>query len=185
MIKEKSGVTAELLPLHVYLHRRVRDCPGLTNVQIAEALGYERPNVVAMMLTGSMKVPVAKVPALAKVLEVDPVALLRRVMDAYNPEVWATLEQVIGKGSIATKNEVALLEAIRSLTGHDDLALHSDAVFMADLTSLVLAAHDRYLQVTLATRPGDKARHQNAAMLELFRRQAQERSSLLRSFKGD
>lgn len=187
MRKEKSVVNAELMPLHTYLHRRVREMPELTNVRIAQALGYDRPNVVAMMFTGSMKVPVNKVPALARVLELDPVALLRRVMLANSPEIWETIEQVVGKSSLATASEVALIDEVRDLLGSDDVPLHADGKFMAELTTLLLAAHDRYLRGVLATsRDGQtlrdsKAGRGNAAMLELFRRQALERAALLRT----
>ena len=187
MRKRKSAVSAELMPLHTYLHRRVREMPELTNVKISQALGYDRPNVVAMMFTGSMKVPVNKVPALAKVLELDSVALLRRVMLANCPEIWETLEQVVGKSSLTTTNEVALIEEIRDLLGSDDVPLHADKIFMAEMTNLLLAAHDRYMRHVLATSrdgqaPRDsKAGRGNAAMLELFRRQALERAALLRA----
>ena len=161
--------------------------PELTNVKLSQALGYDRPNVVAMMFTGSMKVPVNKVPALARVLELDPVALLRRVMLANSPEIWETIEQVVGKSSLATANEVALIDDLRDLLGSDDVPLHADAMFMAELTTLLLAAHDRYTRYVLATsRDGQaprksKAGQGNAAMLELFRKQALERAALLRA----
>jgi hypothetical protein len=187
MAKRKSGATEELLPLHTFLHRHIQSLPGLTNVEIARVLGYPKPNVVAMMLTGSMKVPINKVPALAQALELDPLALLRRVMTAYAPEMWDTFESVIGEDRLITTNEARLLQHVRDHLGAEDVALLDDPKFEPELTKLLLSALDRHARVVLASRRTDRPAREsragkaNAAMLDLLRRQAAERAALMRA----
>ena len=58
---------------------------GLRNTDMQRALGYPMPNVISMMKTGSMKPPANKVLAIAEMLKVDPVFLLRKVIAENEP----------------------------------------------------------------------------------------------------
>ncbi|MGZ9053126.1 MAG: helix-turn-helix domain-containing protein [Rhodoplanes sp.] len=49
--------------------------------EIAAELGYERPNIISMMKRGETKLPLDKVPALAKALHVDPAHLFRLALE--------------------------------------------------------------------------------------------------------
>jgi len=186
MRDQKSVVSTGAMPLHVYLRYRMRQLPDLTNAGIARALGYPRPNVVAMIMNGSMPLPLAKVPALARVLRIDPLALLRRAMSSYMPEEWGTIEAVIGEGRLLSSNEVALLQKLRELLAGEDVALLDDTQFSSEVSGLLIAALDRHVQTLLAARPTDKpARPTTAAglsdaMVDLLRQQAIERTALAR-----
>lgn len=178
------------IPLHVYL-RMCRDMhPEVTNIDIARALGYEKANVIAMMFTGSMKVPLNKVAALARILELDPVALLRRVLYAYNPALLEVIEDDFGARALLTSNEQALLDHVRRLMGADDLAVMEDPRFVEDFTTLLLKAQDRHFRGALAERAVVRVERDarnaqlNGQMISLLRRQAVERAALLRQF-GD
>ena len=48
-----------------------------TQAEIAEEAGFVNPNMVTMIKKGSTKLPIDRVPALAKALESDPALLLR------------------------------------------------------------------------------------------------------------
>ena len=187
-LKNPAVAGEPVIPLHIYLSKKIDECEDLTNVEIARRLGYTRPNVIAMIRTGAMKLPFDKVPALAQVLGLDPLALLRRVMVEYAPEQWATMEKVIGQERLVTRNEAELLRRVRGLLHGDDLALTEDGWFTVELTASLLAALDRRARATLAHRktgrsPRDsKAAKANAAMLDLLQRQAAERTKLMRSF---
>lgn len=178
------------IPLHVYL-RMCRDMhPEVTNIDIARALGYEKANVIAMMFTGSMKVPLNKVAGLARILELDPVALLRRVLYAYNPAMLEVLEDDFGARALLTSNEKALLDHVRGLMGADDLAVMEDRRFVEDFTTLLLKAQDRHFRSALAEGTVDRAERDarnaklNSQMIALLRRQAAERGALLQQY-GD
>ena len=58
------------LPVKTLFRVRMRDL-DLTNSDIQPVMGYAKPNVIAMMRTGSMRLPVTKVAEVAKILEVD------------------------------------------------------------------------------------------------------------------
>lgn len=67
-----------------------------TQAQIAQEVGFEKPNVVSMIKSGRMKLPIGKVRAFATALDVDPVALLKIVLKESHPEVWSALNQILG-----------------------------------------------------------------------------------------
>jgi hypothetical protein len=76
--------------LHRYLGRLIWENEALTNAEIARRLGYPRPKVIAMMRTGTMKIPLKKTPAIARMLGLDPLFLLQRALNEYDPELWRT-----------------------------------------------------------------------------------------------
>lgn len=83
--------------------------------QIAADMGYERPNLITMFKQGSTKVPIEKIPALAKSLDVDPADLLRRAMLEYMPEALRVIQQTLGL--TVTEHEFEIIEAVRSAGG--------------------------------------------------------------------
>jgi len=75
--------------------------------QIAMECGYAKPNIISMFKRGETKIPLDKVPVLAKALHVDPAHLLRLGMGQYWPDVGHAVEEVFGH--IATANEEEIL----------------------------------------------------------------------------
>lgn len=73
-----------------YLAQQIILC-GKSQKEIAEEVGYEKPNVITMMKQGHTKIPIVKVGAFARALEVDPAYLLRLVCMEYMPETWAAI----------------------------------------------------------------------------------------------
>jgi transcriptional regulator with XRE-family HTH domain len=65
----------------------------LTQREIANKAGYDKPNVLSMMKNGITKIPIAKVPELARACGVDEKNMLRVVLQDYYPEVWAILSK--------------------------------------------------------------------------------------------
>ena len=106
------------LPVKDVLKIRMKDL-GLRNTDMQRALGYPMPNVISMMKTGSMKPPANKVLAIAEMLKVDPVFLLRKVIAENEPALWDAIASVLDQ-HLVTKNELALLRLVRyRLDGHD------------------------------------------------------------------
>jgi hypothetical protein len=107
-------------PVHEILRQRMHDLPGLTNAEIARVLGFPRPNVVAMILRGRMRLPLSRLPALARVLEVDPIWLLRVTLNEYEPAVWQVIESVVGSDALLSARERALIDFVRDHAGGTD-----------------------------------------------------------------
>jgi len=83
---------------------------------IAAEIGYDKPNVLSMIKQGQTKLPVNKVGPLAKALGIDPVHLLRLVMNEYMPETWKAIEMVAGQ-SLVSAGEKKLLDELRAALG--------------------------------------------------------------------
>jgi len=69
---------------------------GITDQQIALAIGYDNQNVVAMIKRGAMRLPINKVVELAGVLDVDAAALLRLTLGESDPLMLQAIEQILG-----------------------------------------------------------------------------------------
>lgn len=70
---------------------------GLTNLQIANAMDYEYPNVFSMIRSGRMKLPPQKVPVLARCLRLHPAELMRAVLLEIGPGMLEALEIAFGR----------------------------------------------------------------------------------------
>lgn len=86
---------------------------GLSDGDLADAVGYE-PGVIRLLKTGAMRLPINKVPAFARALEVEQVVLLEQVLLDASPELWKVLEPLLPLGDLAPA-EVNLLRHLRKL----------------------------------------------------------------------
>jgi transcriptional regulator with XRE-family HTH domain len=98
---------------------------GRSQREIAAQIGYDKPNMISMFKRGETKVPLDKVPALARALNLDPAFLFRLAIQQY----WKGEEKVIAEvfGEVVTKHEKKLVQMFRSATkgadGEPDTAL--------------------------------------------------------------
>lgn len=97
---------------------------GTTQREIAAAIGYDKPNMVSMFKRGEAKVPLDKIPSLARVLNVDPGFLFRLALEQY----WQGASDVIVQifGTTVSKNERAILDFIREVSKDGDPELTTD-----------------------------------------------------------
>lgn len=95
-----------------FIDQQIEWLDNKTAVQIAEEAGFQRPNILSMIRKGNTKVPLARVPKLAKALEVDPIFLLDLCMREYDPENWQVIKSVLGR-PVVTDNQYELLEVVR------------------------------------------------------------------------
>lgn len=86
------------------------DLSDKSNKGIASAMGYEKPNLISMFRSGTLKVPLAKIPALAKALHTDPAHMLKLALEDYAPEVAEALDEHAG---LATKAERKVMAQFR------------------------------------------------------------------------
>ena len=106
--------TPKTLPLAEYIARQIELC-GKTQKQIAAEVGYPKPNIITMFKQGLTKVPLEKVPVLARSLGVDPAHMLRMALQEYQPEVLEVVEQF--NGALLTDEEQELLGLVREASG--------------------------------------------------------------------
>lgn len=91
--------------------------------EIAEEIGYERPNMLSMIKNGDAKLPLEKVPVLAKAINVDAAFLFRLALEQYWPDQQEAVAAVFGE--VTTANERALIRKIRTWTKNADPVLVS------------------------------------------------------------
>lgn len=88
---------------------------GKSQRQIAKEAGFDSPNVVSMIKTGTTKLPLAKIGSFAKAVNMDPVQLLQMCMHEYYPQTWEIISPLFD--SALTCDELALVKSLRSAIG--------------------------------------------------------------------
>ncbi len=97
---------------------RMKDL-DLKNTDLQIALGYPRPNVIAMMRVGGMRLPASKAVITAKLLQIDPKFLLGKVIAENDRELWTEMSAVMNT-ALVTDHEIALICMVReAMAGYD------------------------------------------------------------------
>ncbi|MBP9184424.1 MAG: helix-turn-helix transcriptional regulator [Fuscovulum sp.] len=99
---------------------RVRDLAyKKTQAEIASEAGFANANMMTFLKNGRNKVPLDRVPSLAKALEVDPAYLMRLALDQ---AVGATAAKAITDifGTPSTENERGWLAELRDASDNSD-----------------------------------------------------------------
>ncbi|GAB1362308.1 hypothetical protein MASR1M32_15440 [Rhodobacter sp.] len=110
----------EATPTARLIADRVRDLAyRKTQADIAAEAGFANANMLSYLKSGRNKVPLDRVPSLAKALEVDPAFLMRLALDQ---AVGATAAKAIIDifGTPATENERSWLDEIRAASNNTD-----------------------------------------------------------------
>ena len=106
-----------------YLEKRVIELrPRKTQIAIGAEAGFRQPNMLAMIKSGSAKLPLDRAPGLAKALECDPAMLFRMALEQLSQDTTSlAIESIFG--AVTSQNEAAWLETIRDASGNSDPAL--------------------------------------------------------------
>lgn len=88
---------------------------GKLQTEIAREAGFERPNILTMIKKGQTKVPLARIGALARALDCDPLLLTKMCLSEYCPETWEAIAPVMDEAF--TADEVRLIKTMRSAVG--------------------------------------------------------------------
>lgn len=105
-----------------YLSKQIDTLSGRKSQrEIAQEIGYDKPNMISMFKRGECKIPLDKVPALAKSIEADPAFLFRLAMEQFWPEGVSPINTIFG--TVLTKNETEIIMYIRQESGETDPAL--------------------------------------------------------------
>lgn len=67
-----------------------------TQSQIAQEMGFAKPNMVSMIKQGYTKLPIAKVQLAASCLNLDAKGLLHCCMQEYRADEWAVIRSIHG-----------------------------------------------------------------------------------------
>jgi transcriptional regulator with XRE-family HTH domain len=101
--------------------RQAIDASPLTQREIATQAGFPRGNVISMMKSGEMKVPLDRLPGLARALDIDPAEFLGLALREYHPDVHEALQSVMGVPLQA--DEVRLVRMYRRANATGSLKL--------------------------------------------------------------
>ena len=103
-----------------YIDKRVMKMrPNKSQNEIAVEAGFVSVNMLSMIKAGSTKLPLDRVPSLARALECDPAYLLRLTLDQVLGDTTASaIVEILG--TPVTNNELGWLNEIREASGHSD-----------------------------------------------------------------
>jgi len=103
-----------------YLVRRILELrPRKTQSAIATEAGFVNVNMLSMIKNGTNKLPLDRVPGLAKGLECDPAYLFLLALEqVFGSSAEATIRQIFG--TLPTRNEVQWLQALREASDNSD-----------------------------------------------------------------
>jgi hypothetical protein len=116
----------ETTELCLLLRQRLQELGEKASLDtVAHAVGYINPRTVELFLTGEAKLPLDKVPAMARALDLEPSHLFRMALRQY----WGDSSEasVITRCLVST-DEVAILDLLRSITGETELSLTPELV---------------------------------------------------------
>lgn len=118
------------------------DISGKTQKQIAQEAGYSKPNVLSMMRSGVTKVPIDRIPVIARACGVDEQHLLRLALNEYMPETWEIIKTSLNT-ELLSKDELRLVKEFRKIK--DELpprAISDDKVDLGEILRLVTKSSD-------------------------------------------
>lgn len=119
-MKQRTGRPYADTRLVKFLERRISDLrPTKTQIAIAAEAGFRSPNMLPMIKSGSAKLPLDRVPGLAKALECDPALLFRMAVEQLATDTTSlAIDQIFG--TVITENERSWILTIREASGNSD-----------------------------------------------------------------
>ena len=128
---------------------RMKDL-DLKNTDLQLALGYPRPNVIAMMRVGGMRLPASKAVITAKLLHIDPKFLLGKVIAENDHELWAEICAEMNT-ALVTDHEMALISMVREAKAGYDLNLAECPEFKQVALPVIMKQAERAAALVSAT----------------------------------
>ena len=89
---------------------------GLSNQEICTAIGFEREIALRLIKTGTMKMPLTKIPTLAAVLQLDAAELLRVALRESDPALATLIEEAFNPMHLSA-TEVDMIKHQRKVSG--------------------------------------------------------------------
>jgi transcriptional regulator with XRE-family HTH domain len=85
-----------------YIASRI-EASGQLQKDIAEKVGFERPNMITMVKQGRSRLPIDKIGPMAQALEIDPLALFSMCMHEYYPNTWKAIAPCLESAMTASE----------------------------------------------------------------------------------
>ena len=118
----KPGMPFAETAIARYIDKQIDALKGVkTQREIAMEIGYEKPNMISMFKRGEAKIPLDKIPLLAKALHADPAHLFRLALEQYWPDLGATIGVIFGRMASENEEEI-ILKKWRAATHNTDPA---------------------------------------------------------------
>jgi hypothetical protein len=112
-------------PLAAYVAKRIDALVGIkTQREIAAELGYDMPNIISMWKHGTCKIPLGRIPALARAIHGDPAHMWRLCVQQLEEGVGAAATEIFG--ALVSRNEADLIAAVRLATDDADPSFDDD-----------------------------------------------------------
>lgn len=106
--------------LPAFVAKRILELrPIKSQAEIAGETGFPNPNMISMVKSGAIRVPLDRVPALAEALQVDPARLLQLALEQWAGSAAARAFDRIFD-TVVSKNEIGWLTEIRDASDHTD-----------------------------------------------------------------
>jgi transcriptional regulator with XRE-family HTH domain len=123
---KKAGMPFADSPIAEYLTKQIEISVGMGKNQreIAQEIGYDKPNMISMFKRGEAKVPLDKIPLLARSLNIDAAFLFRLALQQYWPNEHKMIAEIFG--TVLTRNEAKIINHIRTITKGSDPDLSRD-----------------------------------------------------------
>lgn len=86
--------TTKHSPTMIFLRNAIEESPK-TQKEIARDAGFANPNALSMMKNGECKVPISRIPALAKALDIEADLFLKTALREYHSEIWMVIEELM------------------------------------------------------------------------------------------
>lgn len=118
-----------------WFHRNLDRLTDMTNEEIAESMGYSRPNIISMWRTGRTKIPLDRLVDLSKILNVDLVILLPLWLEQYiDAEGYGEIKKA--QSRLVSEEEGKIIQILRD--GMDNLDYHLNSNMKHILISCML-----------------------------------------------
>ena len=93
------------------------DHSSLSQKELAKLVGFKTPNLITMIKLGDSKLPIVRIPKLAKALNIDPALLLEKTYTEYDPDTYSAIVDILGKPVTAVERDV--LRIVNSFLSFD------------------------------------------------------------------
>lgn len=110
-----------------FVRQRVLELkPKKSQGEIAAEAGFTNPNMVTLIKTGASKLPLDRVPAMARALECEAKHLFLLALHQDGQQsTMAAVDEIFG--TVVTRNEVVWIAALREASDHEDPPLTARA----------------------------------------------------------
>jgi hypothetical protein len=101
------------------------DASPKSQSEIAAEAGFPKSNIISMIKMGLTKLPLTRIPALAKSIDVDPAELYRMCMEEYMPDLLKVTDFVYDREKL-NRGEADLIKRLRLHTGGKSFRMDTD-----------------------------------------------------------